>query len=106
VQTLENWVGYGPSPPAAIATIGEPIYTPFLGAIIECRTPCDAAKVAAAHQLLRSTDLASMLPDEFERLLASLSAQATESVRRAMRDAARSMRSRDWIGGMFPAEVR
>jgi len=74
---------------------GEAIYTPFLGTIVECSTTREAAQVAAAHRRLGTTDLANMLPMEFEAIVATLSAGMSESVRRSMRDRAREVWRRD-----------
>ena len=77
------------------APSGEAIYTPFLGMIVECSTTREAAQVAAAHRRLAAADLASLLPMEFEAIVASLSSGMSESVRRSMRERAREMRRRD-----------
>ncbi len=77
------------------APSGEAIYTPFLGTIVECSTTREAAQVASAHRRLAAADLASLLPMEFEAIVASLSSGMSESVRRSMRERAREVRRRD-----------
>jgi hypothetical protein len=95
VQALQEQVRVDFSYGRSSAPSGESIYTPFLGTIVQCSTTREAAQVAAAHRRLGETDLASLLPMEFDAFIASLSAGMSESVRRCMRERAREVRRRD-----------
>ncbi len=85
------------SPAAELFTARtDTIFVPFLGQVFDAQSRHEAMLVAQASADLRTADFALLSPREFDRLLAAVTASATEEMATRIRVRAEAVRRGDF----------
>lgn len=74
----------------------ETVFVPFLGQVFDVPSRDEALLVAQVSADLRAADFALLSPREFERLIAAVTAAATEEMAARIRERAEAVRRGDF----------